>query len=76
MQASDSAQAMIDSLWAIAEKHTPLHPEDLKRKSALVAFLDAFWHLDSETFFGILRTARDGSGGRFAEEALRLRQFL
>ena len=82
MQASESAQAMIDSLWAIAEKHTPLHPEDLKRKSALVAFLDAFWRLDSETFFGILSTARaplagqDGNGGRFADAALKLRELM
>jgi hypothetical protein len=76
---------MIDSLWAIAEKHTPLHPEDLKRKSALVAFLDAFWHLDSETFFEILRTARrppllplgsDGNGRRFAEASLKLRELM
>jgi hypothetical protein len=85
MQASESAQAMIDSLWAIAEKHTPLHPEDLKRKSALVAFLDAFWHLDSETFFEMLRTARrppavlsgpDGNGRRFADMALKLRELM
>jgi hypothetical protein len=67
---------MVEGLWAIAEKNTPLHPEDLKRKSALVAFLDAFWRLDSETFFEILRIARDGSGGRFAEAALKLRGLL
>ena len=85
MQASESAQTMIERLWAIAEKHTPLHPHDRQRKNALASFLDAFWHLDSEVFFEILRTARrpqriilgePGSGGRFADAALKLRELM
>ena len=85
MQASESAQAMVESLWAIAEKHTPLHPYDRQRKNALVSFLDAFWRLDSEIFFEILRTARQpqgivlgevGSGGKFADAALKLRELM
>jgi len=85
MQASESAQAMVENLWAIAEKHTPLHPYDRQRKNVLVSFLDAFWYLDSEVFFEILRTARRpqrivlgeaGSGGRFADAALKLREFM
>ena len=85
MQASESAQAMVENLLAIAEKHTPLHPHDRQRKNALVSFLDAFWHLDSEVFFEILRTAHRPeriilgeaeSGGRFADAALKLRELM